>query len=91
MDRCRECNSTLQKSEITCWACGAAVRRKEPGSSPAARIATVAKCLFFPSAILTVASMFIHNTPPFPTCLVLTVVLLLVKSSANQMLEKTKD
>jgi hypothetical protein len=45
------------------------------------------KIAFFCSGGLTIASLFTSFTPSFVKCLVTTVVLMLVKSSADQMAE----
>ena len=89
MDRCLDCNATLKKEETRCWACGSAVPQKQNGVNPALRFAGIIKYLFFASAALTVGSLFL-SILPFSKCLVATVVLLFVKSSADQMLEKSK-
>ena len=89
MTRCRDCNSSLKPDEKECWSCGAAVVQKESARSIfGTRFASLITILFFASAVLTVASLFIDATPPFWKCLITTVVLLFVRSSAGQMLEK---
>jgi hypothetical protein len=90
MDRCRECNSSVKTGETACFNCGSAVRLKEVGPGLAERFVLVSKIIFILSAIMTVASLIFSATPPFWKCLVATVVMLFVKSSAEQMLEKKK-
>ena len=53
--------------------------------------ASFIKFAFFVSLGLTVASLFLDFTPSFSKCAVSSIVLLLAKSSADQMLEKKKD
>ena len=53
------------------------------------RFSTFLKFAFIASAALTVASLFLDMTPPFMTCLLTTVILAIVKSSADQMNEKS--
>ncbi len=87
--RCRDCNSTLTNTETLCFTCGAAVPR-ELGSMLGRRFTKLITYSFFGSAVLTVASLFFDFTPSFIKCLASTLVLLLVKSSADQMFEKKK-
>jgi hypothetical protein len=50
--------------------------------------ATLTTILFLTSAMLTVASLFIENAPSFTKCLMVTIVLMVVRSSAGQMASK---
>lgn len=56
----------------------------------AERFVLFSKIVFILSAVMTVASLIFSATPPFSKCLVATIVLLFVKSSAEQMLERKK-
>jgi hypothetical protein len=47
--------------------------------------ATLVTILFFASGLLTVASLFVEATPGFTKCLMVTVVLLVVRTSAGEM------
>lgn len=91
MDRCRDCNATIKSDETACWACGAACQQNMPVSNLGRGFAGVINVIFLISATMTVASLFFDATPPFSKCMTATVVLLLVKSSASQMLEKKKS
>jgi hypothetical protein len=89
--RCLDCNSTLTKEEKECFTCGASVIRKDASRVVfGKRFAAFLKYAFILSGILTVASLFFDATPSFLKCFISTVVLLLAKSSADQMLEKTR-
>ena len=88
LERCLDCNSTLKKGEIECYACGATVKQETNQTSFGKRFATILKFAFIASAILTVASLFFDATPSFGKCITVTLVLLLAKSSADQMLEQ---
>jgi hypothetical protein len=90
MDRCRECNSSVKTGETNCFNCGSLIRIQEAGAGVAGRFVLVSKIVFILSATMTVASLFFSATPPFSKCLVATIVLLFVKSSAEQMLERKK-
>jgi uncharacterized protein (DUF983 family) len=91
MDRCRACNSSIKSSETACFSCGTEVGKKDTGAAVAARFVLLSKIVFIVSATMTVASLFFSATPPFWKCLVATIVLMFVKSSAEQMLEKHKS
>ncbi len=90
MIRCLDCNSSLKKEETVCFTCGATVKVETPQSIFGQRFASFLKFAFLGSAVLTVASLFFDATPSFAKCLTTTLVLLFVRSSADQMLEKRK-
>lgn len=88
MLKCGGCNGSLKPDEIVCFQCDTPVppaREKIPVS---ARFGTVIKVAFILSAVMTVASLFFDFTPSFIKCLVATMVLGLVKSSADQMSDR---
>jgi len=89
--KCFECNSTMKSDETACWACGAERRQKDLPTGMGQRFASVIGILFIISALMTVASLFLPATPPFSRCITVTLILLLVKSSAGQMLDKKKS
>ena len=89
--RCLDCNATLKKDEKECFTCGASVIRKDASSVIfGKRFASFLKYAVILSAVATVASLFFDTMPSFPKCFAATLVLLLAKSSAEQMLEKSK-
>jgi hypothetical protein len=91
MNRCRECNSVMTKEETECLACGSVLDQKSGIDHVGKGFATLLSMMFFASAAITVASLFFDATPPFSKCAVCTLVLLVVKSSAAQMLNKEKS
>jgi len=91
MTRCLDCNSTLKKEETVCFTCGATVKVVTPKTIFGERFATFLKYAFFGSSALTVASLFFSATPSFAKCLTTTLVLLFVRSSADQMLERKRS
>jgi hypothetical protein len=91
MERCRACNSSVKYGETVCFNCGTAVEKKDARAAMATRFVLLTKIGFILSATMTVASLFFSATPPFWKCLVATIVLMFVKSSAEQMLEKHKS
>ena len=89
MMKCRDCHASMRNEELKCWACGAKVIQKDtPRITFAKRLATGLKFAFIGSGLLTVASLFFDATPSFVRCISVTLVLLLAKSSADQMVEK---
>jgi hypothetical protein len=88
MNRCANCNGSLQKDETTCFVCGSNVPVITNKVALRERFRSGVKLAFYGSAILTAASIFGSDyTPSFVKCLTSTVILLLVKSSADQMFE----
>jgi len=86
MMKCANCHGSLQKDEIKCYICGTAVKVDTSQETMKERFCTGVKFAFYGSAILTVASLVLSDyTPSFAKCLASTVILLLVKSSADQM------
>jgi uncharacterized membrane protein len=89
MDKCRDCNSTMKKGEKACYACGARVPEESAQSVYGQRFATALKIFFLASVGLTVISLFMSGLS-FTKCSIMTVILFIIKSSADQMLEKGK-
>jgi hypothetical protein len=91
MEKCRECNSTVKTGEVHCYACGALLKARETGQTVfGKRFATFLTIAFGASALLTLASIFVDFTPPFMRCLMLTFILLVIRSSAVQMMDKKR-
>ena len=88
MNRCRECTSVMTKTETVCLACGSAADKSTTTDKMSGGFRTMLNILFISSCVLTVASLFFEFTPPFTKCAVSTLVLLIVKSSAGQMIER---
>jgi hypothetical protein len=92
MRKCRDCNGTLKSDELQCFNCGAVVKTQDSAQTAfGKRFSTFLNVAFIASALLTVASLFFDFTPPFMRCLMLTFILLLIRSSAAQMMEKKKS
>ena len=85
MQRCASCNGTLLREETKCFLCGTEVPPLKTAVPFHERFRKVIKACFIFSACLTVLSLFFSFTPSFSKCLVATLTLLLVKSSADQM------
>jgi hypothetical protein len=89
MLRCLDCNSSLKKGEVECFACGSRVPVESKQTIFGQRFATFIKFTFIFSLIITPASLFLESLS-FSKCATTTLVLFFVKSSADQMLEKKK-
>jgi hypothetical protein len=88
MMKCANCNGSLRNDEAVCFVCGTAVPVVTNKVALRERFRTGVKLGFYGSAGLTVLSLFLSDyTPSFVKCLTSTVILLLVKSSADQMFE----
>jgi len=90
MEKCLDCNSILTKEETVCFTCGSPVRRKADGAGMAGNLVRVINVLLVISGLLTLASIFFSFTPPFMKCGFATLILGVVKSSADQMVERKK-
>ena len=88
MEHCLQCNSTLMPQEKECFTCGSAVPEKNPKTAFSDRFQTAVKFLFIGSAIMTAVSLFTDLS--FFKCFAATVVLFLVKNSADNMCEAKK-
>jgi len=96
MNHCRECNATMTKTETVCLGCGSALEVKTGTDQVGQGFRVVIKILFIISAIMTVASLLVPSSlipglPSLSKCMVSTLVLLIVKSSADQMMERKKS
>jgi hypothetical protein len=86
MTHCESCNGLLRNDEVKCYRCDAPViPRFTTKVSANDRFRTGLKIAFILSALMTAAHLFVSFNPSFTVCLVVTIVLMLVKSSADQM------
>jgi hypothetical protein len=88
MEHCLQCNSTLTAQETECFTCGSAVPEKNAKPTFSDRFQGAVKYLFIASAIMTAVSLFTDLS--FIKCLAATVVLFLVKNSADNMCESKR-
>jgi hypothetical protein len=88
MEHCLQCNATLTPEEKECFTCGSAVPEKNPRTAFSDRFQTAVKVLFIVSAIMTAVSLFTDIS--FLKCFAATVVLFLVKNSADNMCDAKK-
>ena len=85
MLRCTSCNGILTKAETVCYSCGEKTAAATPGKSKATGFSRVASVLFYIAIGLTGLSIFTRYGPPLAVCVPVVVVLLFVKSSADQL------
>ena len=85
--KCVTCHGTMHKSEKTCFMCGSDVPPDPDKVTLQQRFFTVVKVGLIVSSVMTVASLFFDFTPSFTKCMVATMILGLVKNSAQQMHE----
>ena len=85
MQKCLSCGGTIRNVETSCFLCGTAVPPTKHKVSFHDRFRTIVKFAFVASSVMTVASLFFSIGPGFTKCFVATLVLTLVKSSAEQM------
>lgn len=78
----------MRNEELTCFRCQSTIAPREEGVTYKDRLRTALTVAFILSGLMTVASLFTNYVPSFVKCLVVTVVLMLVRSSAQQMAEK---
>lgn len=85
MQRCKQCESPLAKTDAACVNCGesAVVVMAKPDFKK--RFGKLVTVLFILSAVLTVVALFTSYVGSFVTCLATTIVLLMVKKSADEM------
>ena len=85
MQRCHQCEASMTKDEKECLSCGAAVK-VPPKPDARTRFRVAIKAFFWFSAGLTILSILTPWGPPVLTGACVTMVLLLVKSSMDEML-----
>ena len=85
MERCKQCESPLAKSDVSCINCGELARPVKPKRDLRQHFGKVVTGLFILSAILSVVALFTNYVGSFITCLAVTIVLLMVKKSADEM------
>jgi hypothetical protein len=85
MQRCKQCESPLAKSDAACVHCGELVNPVKPKTNFRGRFGTLVTVLFIISAVLSLVALFTNYVGSFVTCLAVTIVLLMVKKSADEM------
>lgn len=84
MQRCKQCEAPIAKCDAACVNCGEVVNAvvKKDYRQKFGKVVTV---MFILSAALTVVALFTSYVGSFITLLATTIVLLMVKKSADEM------
>jgi hypothetical protein len=85
MQRCKQCESPLAKTDTNCVHCGELVNPVKPKNNLRGKFGSIVTVLFILSAVLSVVALFTNYVGSFVTCLAVTIVLLMVKKSADEM------
>lgn len=85
MLRCSSCNGILTKAEKVCYSCGSAIEQNAEQKAKGGGFNIVVAAVFYMSLGLTLLSLFTNYAPPLSVCIPITLVLMFVKSSADQL------
>ena len=85
MQRCKQCDSPLAKSDVACINCGELAAPAKPKTNVRRHFGKIVTGLFILSAALTVVALFTNYVGSFITLLAATIALLMVKKSADEM------
>jgi hypothetical protein len=87
MNRCLDCNSLLTPTETTCAECGgvAPVQKLRPADI----LARVVNIVFYASAVMTLASIFLPAGPGFTKSVLILVAMLFLKRSVKESTSKS--
>jgi len=85
MERCKQCETTVAKDDVNCVNCGSVVNSVKSKSNLSQHFGKVVTVLFALSAALTIAALFTNYVGSFVTLLAVTIALLMVKKSADEM------
>ena len=85
MQRCKQCESPVAKSDVNCVNCGELVNPVKTKKDFKKHFGKAVTVMFVVSAALTVVALFTSWVGSFITCLAVTVALLMVKKSADEM------
>ena len=85
MQRCKQCESSLAKSDTACVNCGEPVIVVKSKTNFRQHFGKIVTGLFILSAGLTIVALFTNYVGSFITLLATTIALLMVKKSADEM------
>jgi hypothetical protein len=86
MQRCKQCESPIAKSDLNCVNCGELVNSPVKSKTDFRQhFGKIVTGLFILSAGLTVVALFTNYVGSFITLLATTIALLMVKKSADEM------
>jgi len=87
MQRCRACQSVMTPTETACLACGTEIKTDDRKAKTGRIINSVSLILFWAAAASGVAGLFMTDGPPVKASFLVAVLLLLLKSSAAEMVK----
>ena len=76
----------MTPKETVCPNCGASSKPKDEKKGMKHHFRTVVNIFFLVSAVMSVVALLTPWGPPFITCMAVTLVLLLVRSSMDEMM-----
>ena len=85
MQRCKQCECPLAKSDVNCINCGEPAIPVKPKTNFRPHFGKIVTVLFLVSAGLTIVALFTNYVGSFITLLATTIALLMVKKSADEM------
>ena len=85
MQRCKQCDAPVAKSDVNCLTCGDLVNAVKTKTDFRQHFGKLVTVMFVISAALTLIALFTNYVGSFVTCLAVTIVLLMVKKSADEM------
>ena len=85
MERCKQCETTLAKEDVNCVNCGSLARPAKSRANLKQHFGKIVTVLFIVSAALTIVALFTSYVGSFVTLLAVTIALLMVKKSADEM------
>ena len=85
MERCKQCESPVAKGDVNCVNCGNPVNVAKSKRNVSQHFGKVVTVLFIVSAALTIVALFTNYVGSFVTLLAVTIALLMVKKSADEM------
>ena len=85
MQRCKQCEGSLAKTDLACVSCGELVAPAKPKTNFRRHFGKIVTVLFALSAGLTVVALFTSYVGSFITLLATTIALMMVKKSADEM------
>ncbi|MEO7143163.1 MAG: hypothetical protein ABI165_06615 [Bryobacteraceae bacterium] len=88
MTRCMNCNNLLTKEETFCVGCGTPAKQVEGAPGIGETLAKVVSLLYYVSVGLTLVCLFVPGTPSAGRYIIVTVALLVIKRSTDQMTAK---
>jgi putative copper export protein len=85
MERCKQCESPLAKEDVNCVNCGSLAKPVKSRANLSQHFGKIVTVLFIVSAALTIVALFTNYVGSFVTLLAVTIALLMVKKSADEM------